>query len=128
MSGPSVLDYARYYDLATDAQSQNLLGSIEFGLISDNDCLDELRDPSYPDYDDLLRDEKLQMSCEAISLLTECTRSPPAPDWCSVLNCAYPSQRFKVEMPMLMSDHMRDMRWFKKGVDLPKLLQRDFRT
>lgn len=122
MSGPSVLDYARYYGLATDAGSQNLLGLIKCGPTRENDCFDLPRDPSCPDYDELLRDDKVHVSPKAITVLTECTRRPPAPDWRSVLEGSQSTQRLKIEMPMLVSNHTRDMQWFKKGVDLSKLL------
>ena len=122
MSGPSVLDYARYYGLATDAGSQNLLGLIKRGTTQENDCVDLPRDLSRPDYDELLRDDKMQVNLGAITVLAECTRPPPAPDWRSVLAGSQSTQRLKIAMPMLVSDHTRDMQWFKKGVDLSKLL------
>ena len=122
MSAPSVLEYARYYDLTIDARSQNILGLINCVPIQHNNCNDLSREPPWPDYDELLRDDKLQVSREAITLLAECKKKPPAPDWDSVLEESRPAQRFRIETPMLISNHTRDMEWFQKGVDLQKLL------
>ncbi len=123
MSGPSALEYARYYLLAADARSEHILGFIKCDPVPDDGCLDLLREPSGPDHNELLRDDKLHISREALALLAECTKTPPAPDRATILGDSQSAQRLKLEMPMLISDHARDMKWFEKGVDLQKLLQ-----
>ena len=127
MSRPSVLEYARYHGLATDTQSENLLAQVDSHVVAGDASLDLLDDFRVSSYPVIPTDSNLQVSREAFSLLSECMISLPSPDWKAVLQDCQPLSNLKVEMPMLISDHEKDMRWFKKRVDLGKLI-RDYQT
>jgi hypothetical protein len=123
MSSPSVLEYARYHRLTIDARSECTLTQVDHKLF--HACDGDLQNPPALDYDKLLRDDKLQLSHTAGHLLAECLQSPPRPHWTEVLTDHNSMRKLRMEMPMLISDHERDMKWFKKGLDLRKLT-RDF--
>ena len=130
MPGPSVLEHSRYHGLTIDARSENLthaLAQVESYPVPHNTFPDGLDESSPSDRDKILREEKQQLTRGATHLLSECMKIPSAPHWTSILDLerCNETQRLKLEMPLLSSNHQDDMRWFTKGIELPKLT-RDF--
>ena len=126
MPGPSVLEHSRYHGLTIDARSENLtyaLAQVESYAVPHNTCPDGLDECPPSDRDKILREEKQQLTRGAAHLLFECMRIHSAPHWTSILDLerCNETQRLKLEMPLLSSNHQDDMRWFTKGIELPKL-------
>ena len=50
-------------------------------------------------------------------------KPPSKPNWSEILKPYSVSGKLRMEPPMLVSDHKKDMKWFGKGLDLDKVLR-----
>jgi hypothetical protein len=122
MSHPSVLEYARYYGLSvphTDADLSTLLQSITHASFDDN----ALPNVELPPRGSLFCTSKLQVGSSAVMKLAEMTKPPETERWEKILGNPFRQRDLRVEEPLLISDHEKDMRWFKKPLDLHRIVQ-----
>jgi hypothetical protein len=120
MSSTSVLDYARLYGLSvhnTVAPLTLALNSTQLAF-DDEDSFLESDKRLLIDCEQLLLDDKLQIDRGAITFLATCIKQPRKPDWSETTKEAGSAKDLRVELPMLMSDHVKDLRWFTKRPDL----------
>ncbi len=123
MSHPSILEYARFHNLIIDADAQNLAGHLKgLSRLPINDAEETAS------FDTLhgqlqLPEDKLQFNSRAGDLLARCMKGPSMPSDRLLLSDSQRSKMLlKMETPMLRSDHSKNMRWFRKPMDLEKLL------
>lgn len=122
MSGPSVLEYARYHRLSAPHTASDLskyVSTISYAQI-DDDALPELESPSQ---EDLFAESKLQLSSKAARCLAEMTKPPEPVCWEQVLKDPFRLQKLRIEPAMLSRDHETDMKWFKRPMDLSDLIK-----
>lgn len=118
MSGPSVVEYARFHGLAIDHTTEDILThlsqlSTEFHP-GENDL--SLPDPDYTVFKHDLQEPKLQLSREASMLLAESIKDPcPVLDWDHLLPRRHRIDDLKLEEPLLATDHETDVRSFKRS-------------
>lgn len=122
MSGPSVLEYARYHRLSAPHTASDLskyLKAVSYAQI-DEDALPELEHPSQ---EDLFAESKLQLSSKAGRCLAEMIKPPEPVRWEQVLNDPFRLQKLKLEPAMLSRNHKKDMQWFKCPMDLSDIVR-----
>jgi hypothetical protein len=123
MSSVSVLDYARLHGLSVDQAIVPLISGLKQLPLDNEDSFLESDRRLVIDCEQLLQDDKLQIDCGAVSLLATCTRPPGEPDWSEITKQARKAKDLRIEVPMLMSNHSKDMRWFTKRPNLDQLLR-----
>ena len=123
MSRPSILHYVRFHRLTVDPDSQDLLGDLKhFPLLPFGD------EEGFQTFEQShgyleLPEDKLQVSAEAGDVLAGCMKAPSIPsDYFLLSDRKRSTMLLKVEMPLLRSDHSEDMKWFRKGLNLDKML------
>ena len=125
MSCPTLVEYARHHGLTVNPSSLNPLTFLKelcpLPILGHDTS--QLSEPDFTVKPKTLQEDKLQISPEATTLLSECMRMsdlPPVEDYLPT-----PSRKgsLRMELPMLISDHIKDMRWFRKRLDLDKMLE-----
>ena len=121
MSSHSVVQYARYHRLALPQSTPDLLKRLA-SVSPINSEQTQLHHPSLAPVEDLIPEDKFQLSQAAATYLSDLTIPKPELRWDHVLEDPYRHQKLVVEVPLLRSNHDRDMRWFKRPMDLKKLI------
>ena len=70
----------------------------------------------------MLSKDRLQINHDAVKLLEDVTKVSPAPAWDDLLEDHKRTERLKVEVTMLRTNHEKDMKWFRSGFDLKRML------
>ena len=122
MASPGVLEYARFHKLAIPHTSTDLSKHLQSLPLLEIDGKG-LSDICFPSLKSLLRREKLQLSCAAAQQLMALDNAPEEIRWEEILGDPHRHRRLKVELPLLRRNHERDMRWFKRGVNLQQLIK-----
>ena len=123
MANSSLLEYARYHAVAIDHKADNL-----------RSYLKPFAPRAFPDEASLLPfelphayrnlpEEKFQFNQDAGELLGEAITPPKCLQSSQLLADPHRIQKMKMEVTMLRSNHEKDMRWFRSGVDLDKMIQ-----
>ena len=123
MANSSLLEYARYNRLAIDHKAEDL--RTYFKPFAPRGFPDEasLLPFELPHAYRNLPEEKFQFSQDAGKLLAEATTAPKCSQSSQLLADPHKIQKMKMEVTMLRSNHEKDMRWFRSGVDLDKMFQ-----
>ena len=123
MASSSILEYARYHDLAINHKTDNLRNHLT--LFSPLAFPDEasLLPFELPSACCDLPEEKLQFSQDAGRLLGEAPKAPACVASSQLLADPHKIENMKMEVTMLRSNHERDMKWFRSGVDLKKMIE-----
>ena len=109
---PAVLRYGRHHGICYDYRKEDPLCKLEeVDLVHDFTALPDLPD-FVPPHAEPPTDSKLQLSQKAIKLLISATTQPPAPGWRDFLPDRQKAQLYKIEQPLLLTDHEKDMRRF----------------
>lgn len=109
---PPVLRYARRQGLCYDHRQEDILQLLAVEhLIDTSPDLRELPDFVPPQFDPP-SDGKLRVSQKASRLVVETTTQPPKPDWRNLLSDHRRIRKLKIEPPLLITDHSKDMRKF----------------
>lgn len=120
MPAPSALDYARHHGLVR--QPSHPIHSIKhlrpYDIEATSVACSEIFDQK-----ELISAERLELSREGMLFLSNATRPPFAPRWDEVLDAARERRRMKCELPVLSRDHEKDLRWFRSGINVDKLLR-----
>ncbi|RMZ77495.1 hypothetical protein DV738_g4440, partial [Chaetothyriales sp. CBS 135597] len=122
MPGQSILDYARFHDLASPLHNEYLLGKLD-----DIPFLSGADETSLPSIEisnsvSCLQETKLQVSGVAINLLNQCMQQPHVGLDNSQLSDN--PRLLKMDIPLLRSDPLKDVQWFRRKINLAKLLDR----
>lgn len=127
MSAPNSLEYARYHALARPLPSlTDLAGCLTICKVDDEPHRAvRLFNTGCP-----VLDEKLKFSREGMQYLAEATKAPYALKWHQIHDTAITRRALKVEQPLLIRDHERDLTWFRRGLNIPRILNelRDSRS
>lgn len=124
MSGSSVLDYARSHRLSEPITASDLskyIYSIQPTHLNES----ILSTFQFPSKEDLMTKSKLQLSNNAATCLADMVKQPEPVALEQVLDDQFRRQKLQMETAMLYSDHDKDMKWFKRPMNLKRLL-RDF--
>ena len=109
---PSILRYARHHGLCYDHRGESVLCKLnEVDLVDRSPELPELPNFAPPDYEPTT-DTKLKLNREASKLLLLTIKQPQKPMWKDLLSDHRKLQKLKVEQPLLMTDHQKDMKKF----------------
>lgn len=122
MAGPSVLEYARYHRLSAPHTALDLskyLNAVSRVHIDE----DTLAEPEFSPQYDVLAESKLQLGSNTAKWLAKLTNPPKVVKWEHVLNDPFRLQKLKMEQAMLTSDHEKDLRWFKRPMDLSNIIK-----
>lgn len=118
MSGPSVVEYARFHGLAIDHTAEDILtylSHLSTELRPEENDL-SVPEPDFSAFKHDLQEPKLQLSREASMLLAESIKDPcPVIDWDHLLPKRHRIEDLKLEEPLLATDHETDVRSFKKS-------------
>ena len=114
-SAPSLLDYARYHGVAKEHLSLDLDLSAYFDTIQDelSGSLLCIASPI-----SLPKETKLQLNTSELQLLATYLRQPPPPPPDEMLPDPHQIRSFKLEIPLLLTDHEEDLRCFTKRPSL----------
>lgn len=116
----AVLRYSRYHGLCYDYRQEDPLSKLEeVDLVQDLAPLPDLSD-FLPPLTEPPTDSKLQLGQKASKLLISATTQLPVPLWSSLPSDYQKTRPTKVEQPLLLTDHQKDMRRFlpKRSVGL----------
>lgn len=123
MTAPTIVEYARYHQLtATPLKPEELITSLNALPIDGS----QLKEWAAPVCDAAISSEKLQLSREGMQYLSQLSAPVQDVPWDQILDDPHRREKLRMEMPILIGDHEKDLRWFKKQMSLPKLLN-DFR-
>ncbi|KAK4942694.1 hypothetical protein LTR10_017643 [Elasticomyces elasticus] len=118
MSGPSVVEYARFHSLAIDHTAEDVLSYLT-QLTTDFDPqknVPSLPDPDFSAFKHDLQEPKIQLSQEASVLLAESIKDArPVIKWDNLLPKRHRIRDLKLEEPLLTTDHDTDVRIFKRS-------------
>jgi hypothetical protein len=116
---PSVVRYARHYGICYDYRKESPFCKLQdVDLVDDGTTLPELPDFIPPTVEPPT-DSKLRLSQQASKLLISATTPPPPPNWSTLLLDNQKPQPKKLELPLLSTDHEKDVRKFlpKHGLE-----------
>lgn len=122
MSRSSVLEYARYHGLSTPHTDAHL--SMYLRLLS-YASLDETALPALalPSKDVVISQSKLQLNSRAAMDLADMIRCPDRVSSDKTLSNPFRFRELKLEQPLLFSDHEKDVRSFKRPLDLDRIIR-----
>jgi hypothetical protein len=114
-----LLRYARRQGLCYDNRREDILQLVGEDLIDRGPNLPALSD-FVPPQTDPPSDGKLRVSQKAGRLLVSIATQPPKPEWRHLLSDHQKLRKLKVEPPLLMTDHSKDMRKFlpKRSIEI----------
>jgi hypothetical protein len=112
MAAPAVLRYGRHHGICYDYRQEHPFCKLEeVDLCEDLAPLPDLPDFLAP-HTGLPTDSKLQLSQKARKLLVSATAQPPEPRWVDLFSDRQKCRLRRVEEPLLVTDHEKDMRRF----------------
>ena len=110
-SAPSVLEYARFHNLAVDHTAEDLLDQLSQSALALTDHETDLPDLDFSSFADHLTEPKLQLSHQGGRLLAESVRAPHhVIDWDLLLPNQHRVRKLKIEEPVITGDHETDIR------------------
>lgn len=119
---PSLLDYARFHELAIDHRAIDLFELVPPLIENHGIDLDNAPTASrFTLHDNVEYSEKIQSSKAVLEFLASVLKPPPKPLWDAYLPDRYRIQHMRQELPLLGTDNELDLREFGRKRILPDL-------
>ena len=120
MGTPSALEYARHHRLVQPPPSPTSHLSLLQPFVIDHDLQLTVTDFQKKHR---ARLEKLELNREGMLYLSNVIRPPYAQQWHEILDRSQAQRSLKCEVPLLNRDHGKDLKWFRNGLNVKRILK-----